>query len=185
MERKDVNYLVLAFVFLIVGVALISSISANINTRIDKTVVYDETFDLDALGCVNETGGGMLNGTDDANCNITMANAPSSWKTLDCPLSSVSIANTTAGTYAALTASTDYNLFPAIGVIQMLNTASTDAGDFNTTYVTYAHCEDDYLNSSWGRSVLGTVPGFFALALLGVSLWLFYAVFKSTNLIKS
>jgi len=184
MEQKFINVLVLAFVFLIIGSVLLGSIATNIGERTDKTNIYDETFDLNALGCVNATGGGMINSTTDADCNITMANAPSGWKTTDCPLTSVTVLNTTAGTYAALSEGTDYDLFATTGIIHMLNTLDNDGGTFNTTYVNYIHCEDDYLNSSWGRSILGTVPGFFALALLGVSLWLFYTVFKQVGIIK-
>jgi len=182
MEQKNINFLILAFVFLIIGVALIGSVASSVNDRINKDTKYDETFDLDALGCINATGGGMVNFTTDADCNITMANAPSGWKISDCPLTSVIVENTSAGTYTALDEGTDYNLFASTGIIQMLNTEDTDAGDFNTTYVTYTYCTDDYLNSSWGRSVLGTVPGFFALALFGVSLWLFYRVFENIRI---
>ena len=184
MESKNINYLVMAFVFLILGAALIGQVATNTNERTSKTNVYDETFDLEALGCINATGGGMVNFTADADCNVTLANAPSSWKTTDCPVASVVVENTTAGTYTALTEGTDYDLFASTGIIHFLNTAATDAGDFNTTYVSYNYCADEYLNSSWGRTVLNLVAGFFALALLGVVLWLFYGVFRSTGLIK-
>lgn len=184
MESKNMNYIVMAFVFLIIGAALIGSVATSTNERTDKTLVYDETFDLEALGCINATGGGMVNFTADADCNVTLANAPTSWKIADCPVASVVVENTTAGTYTALTEGTDYDLFASSGIIHMLNTAATDAGTLNTTYVSYNYCADDYLNSAWGRTVLGLVAGFFALAILGVSIWLFYSVFRSTGLIK-
>ena len=182
MESKNINFIVMAFVFLIIGSVLIGSVASNVNDRTDKTIVYDETFDLSAAGCIGGIGQDINEST--SACNITVANVPTSWKTEDCPLTSVVVENTTAGTYTALTSGTDYNLFAVTGIIQMLNTTSTDNADFNTTYVGYTYCADDYLNSTWGRSVLNTTVGFFALALLGVALWLFYSVFRNLGIIK-
>jgi len=182
MEKQNVNYLVAAFLFLIVGIALIGSIASNINEKTDKSIVYDESSNL-ATSCTIGSGDQSINESTSA-CNITVVNVPTSWKTLDCPLTNVVVMNTSAGTFPAITEGTDYNLYASTGIIQMLNTTNTDAGDFNTTYVDYTYCGDDYLNSSWGRTVLKLVAGFFALALLGVSLWLFYNVFKSTGIIK-
>ena len=186
MEQRELNYLILAFVFLIVGSVLVGVIAKNTNQRIDKAVVSDETFNL-ASSCMgfNISGTGLweINESNPA-CNVTVSNYPTGWKVQDCPVSSVVVANTTDLTYPALVEGTDYKLFPSTGLIQMLNTSSTDNGDFNTTYVDYKYCANDYLNSSWGRSILTTVPGFFALALLGLSLWLFFSVFRSLGIIK-
>ena len=184
MEQKSIHYIVLAFICLILGSVLVGQVAISVNEKTDKTNVYDETFDLETLGCINATGGGMINFTADADCNITLANVPTSWKVLDCPVASVVVENTTAGTYTALVEGTDYDLFASTGIIHMLNTGSTDAGDFNTTYISYNYCGDEYLNSAWGRTVLSLVIGFFALALLGVGIWLFYSVFKEVGLIK-
>ncbi len=180
MENKNVNYLVLAFVFLIIGVALIGTIASEINNRTDKVVIVDESKDL--TGCVVAIGGDLLFGVDEtaAACNITVTNAPTSWKIAECPLTSVTVGNASLD----FTDGTEYNLLASSGVIQMLNVTATQKGYVNTTLVDYTYCADDYLNSGWGRSVLLTVPGFFALALLGVALWLFYAVFRSANLLN-
>jgi len=180
MENKNVNYLVMAFLFLIIGVALIGSVASSINSRTDKTVVVNESHDL--TGCVVPLGGTLLFGVNEslAACNITVTNAPTDWKVTDCPLTSVTVGNATLD----FTDGTEYNLLASSGVIQMLNITATQFGYVNTTLVDYTYCADDYLNSGWGRSVLLTIPGFFALALLGVALWLFYSVFKNTGLIK-
>lgn len=179
-SSKNANYLVLAFVFLIVGVALLGSVATSTNERTSKTDVTGESFDLVALGCVVATlDGGQVNESS-TNCNITVTYPPTSWKVQDCPLASVTVRNSTTD----FTATTDYNLFEVSGVVQMLNTTDTQEGFANTTLGDYTYCTDDYLNSTWGRAVLNTVPGFFALALLGVSLWLFYAVFKDNKIIS-
>jgi len=180
MENKNVNYLVMAFVFLIIGVALIGSIAAQVNAKTDKTVVVEESHDL--TGCVVPIGGDLLFGVDEsaAACKITVTNAPTNWKVADCPLTSVTVGNASLD----FTDGTEYNLLASSGVVQMLNVTATQFGYVNTTLVSYTYCGDDYINSSWGRSVLLTVPGFFALALLGVALWMFYMVFASTGLLK-
>ncbi len=180
MEQKNIQLLILAFVFLVVGSALIVSIASSTNAVVDKNTALDESHDI---------SGGIIGDLQEVNesnvaSNITVTYAPSGWKINDCPLTNVVVENSSAGTYTALSEGTDYNLFASTGIIQMLNTTKTDGGDFNTTYVSYTYCGDDYLNSSWGRAVITTVPGFFALALLGVSLWLFYSVFRSIGIIR-
>ncbi len=182
MENKNVNYLVLGFVFLIIGIALIGTIASEVNNKVDRTVVVDESNDLSANLCVVGIGGTLSTGLDESvvGCNITVTNYPTDWKVSDCPLTDVVVGNSTLD----FTEGTDYNLFASRGMIQMLNTSISQLGYANTTVVDYTYCADDYLNTSWGRSVLVTVPGFFALALLSVALWLFYAVFRNSNLLN-
>ena len=186
MEQKNINYIVLAFVFLIIGAVLIVQIAENTNEKTSKTVVYDETYDLSALGCVNETEGGTINGTNDADCNLTVTYAPTGWELYDansCPLTNV-VVNNGSTAVANLVEGIDYNAFLDVGLIQMLNTTDTDEAFYNTTVIDYAYCGDEYLNSSWGRTILSLVSGFIALAMLGISLWLFYNVFASVGILK-
>ena len=181
MESKNVNYLVMAFVFLIVGVALIGTVASEVNSKAAKTLVYDEADDMSA--CMVDLGGSIgfsVNESASA-CNLTVTNAPSGWKSDDCPLTGVALGNATLD----WTSGTDYQVVTTTGVIALKNTTATQNGYANSTQVDYAYCADGYLNSSWGRSVLLTLPGFFALALLGVSLWLFYTVFRNTGIIKN
>ena len=179
-SSKNANYLILAFVFLIIGVALLGSVATSTNERTSKTDVTGESTDLEALGCIWATSNDGQVNESNALCNITVTYPPTNWKVQDCPLTSVTVRNSTTD----FTAATDYNLFAASGVVQMLNTSDTHTGFANTTLVDYTYCTDDYLNSTWGRAVLNTVPGFFALALLGVSLWLFYAVFRDNKIMS-
>lgn len=170
----------MAFVFLIVGVALIGTIASSVNDVTDKRTVYDESVSIASAKVYPGAVQGQVN---ESISNFTLANYPTDWKKVDCPLAVDSVENTTDGLYT-LILGTDYELFNTEGIIRYLNVTTTNGTMGNNTYVTYTYCADGYINSSWGRSVLVTVPGFFALALLGVSLWLFYAVFRSTNLIN-
>ena len=176
MESKNVNYLVMAFVFLIIGIALIGSIATQVNAQTDKTVVTNEVIDIGSAR-MGLSGYGSINLSVS---NFTVANVPTDWKPSDCPVVFSTFSN---GTYD-LILNTDYEVFGDEGKIFVLNTSATNGSLSNTTYISYTYCADDYLNSSWGRSVLVTVPGFFALALLGVALWMFYMVFASTGLLK-
>lgn len=182
---SNIQKLLLAFVTLILGVVFIVVVSTNALAVTVKTPINDESSNLGTaciFGVEQE-----INGTDDADCNITVTNAPSGWKTQDCVLTSVIVRNTTASaqTYSALTEGTDYNLFANTGIIQMLNTTDTDQGDFNTTYVNYAYCQDNYLNLGWGRTVTNLIAGFFAIALLLISVGLFYDVAKDAGLVRT
>jgi len=179
MEQKNINFLVLAFVFLIIGVALIGSVASNVSDRTDKVTILDEALDISAA----RLGDAILS-IDDTHA-FTITNYPTSWKILDCPITDFVFKNQTG---VATTVASDYAFFPANGTLVLVNSSVYhDDGTIqilNTTTMDYTYCADDYLNSTWGRSVLNTVPGFFALALLGISLWLFYSVFASVGIIK-
>jgi len=172
---KNVNYIVLAFVFLIIGVALIGQVAINTENATDKTTVVDEAIDLSGV---------VLNPLEQVNesaSNFTVTFPPTGWKVTECALTSVGYGNST-GDY---TLDTDYELYPAQGIIHVLNTTTTASiNGGNNTLIDYTYCPDDYLNSSWGRTVLDLIPGFFALALLGVALWLFYMVFRENKIIS-
>jgi len=179
MELTNVNKLFVGFVSLIIGIVLITSIATGTIAVTEKSIVYDEAFDLVTLGCSNESA---FNNTN-ALCNLTVAHAPvaGTWQKTDCPISSVVITNTSAGTYAAWTSGTDYILFDSSGLIQMVNTTATSIYA-NDTYVTYDYCGNTYLNQSWARTILNMVAGFFALAVMGIGIGLFYSVYKDAGI---
>lgn len=165
--------LILGFFTLILGVSLIVPMTSNSNIVTTKLTVANEANAFTPVS-VNE-----INETE----VHTMTNNPTSWKVNDCPLTSVSIKNASGGT--ALTETTDYVLDASTGTFTLVNNTNTVAmiGADNNTYVDYSYCGDDYLNLSWGRSMLNLIGGFFALAILGVSLRLFYSVGKETGII--
>ncbi len=192
MALNMLSKLFLGFVAIIIGVSLIATVATGALNVTEKTIVYDESFNLVTLGCANATGGGIFNSSN-VWCNLTVANYPvlASWERDNCPLTIVSVENTTDQTYALLIEGTDYDLFAATGIIHMLNTTTTngatygaanEAGDFNITYINYAYCADDYLRADWNRTVLNLVAGFFALAVMGIGIGLFYNVYKEARI---
>ena len=174
MDNNASSKLILAFVTLILGAVLIGVVSSNALGVTATTHVYNESDDLTTCLALSAGGGWEVNESN-PNCNITVTNAPTGWKQADCPLTTVSVYNSTGD---LLTAATDYNLYASTGIIQMLDTDATENLTSNATFNYYSYCGDDYMNLSWGRSLLNLIGGFFALALLGISIGLFYSVGK-------
>jgi hypothetical protein len=162
MEKdKTITVFMTMFIGLLLALALIGTIADTSSTVTSKTNAPSESYNLQTLGCYE---GGEVNGTDDVNCNLTVTNAPTGWKSEDCPLTNVVVTNNTG---TALTLDTDYLVFDTTGIIQMLNTTSTvNTSLGNVAKVTYTYCGSNYLNSSWGRTMLGTNVGIFAMAIL-------------------
>ncbi len=160
MEKTNTMQLLIgSFVVLVLAIAFLTSIADQTNNVTTKTNVADETYNLSTSCYV----GGEVNESNSA-CNITVTNYPTSWRVEDCPLTSVVVSNATG---TALTLDTDYSLFTSSGVVQMLNTTTTNStGLGNNALVDYTYCGDNYMNSSWGRNILGVNVGVFALAIL-------------------
>jgi len=181
MENKIINYLMLGFVFLILGTALIPTIATGTNDKTTKKLVFGENHNVTnafnlTLPQINES---------DPDSNFTITNYPTGWKTTGCPITSFSLQNDTT-TYAS---GVDYDFYPASGLVHMKNTTTTD-GDLGTMapngdlFLRYNYCGEGYVDSGWGRTILSLVSGFFALALLGGSLYMFYRVFDEANILK-
>jgi len=67
--------------------------------------------------------------------------------------------------------------------ITFVNSTGMVANIGNTTAFYVSYYPMSYLTTGWNRTILNMTPGFFALALLGVSLALFYSVAKDFGLI--
>jgi hypothetical protein len=168
-----INKLILAFVTLIVGVVLLGTISTSVLQVNDKPIVVNETQAI---------GAAIANGITNTSYRFTVADAPTGWKMAECPLTNIAIVN---GTNAALVKDTHYTFYPNNGT-WYLKGAGTNTSKFwenNNSYVTYTYCSDDYLNVSWGRSVLSVTVGMFAIGLLIVSVGLFFSMAKDYGLI--
>lgn len=174
MELNNVSKIIVGFLMVIVGVSLIGTVANNSALVTDKAIIVNETVDISSA---------RISGTQSINItasNFTITNAPTGWKTTDCPITSVTYGNATA----QFTSATDYNLYTTSGILQVLNTSTTGEDSItNTTYVSYTYCRDDYLNIAWGRSIIGLVTGFFALAILGIGIALLYSVFRESGIV--
>jgi len=165
-----VNKLVAAFVTLILGVALLGSVATETNATTSKTFARNESFTIDK----NVT---VINTT----YMYTVAQPPTGWKADDCPLTSFVLTNSTDNTPWTIT--TDYTVNLENGTFYLKNTAAVRLSANNLTYVSYNYCADDYINIGWGRTTINLVGGFFALAILFVSLALFYSIGKDVGIV--
>ena len=174
MNKKgemNLGLIITVFIGVIFGIALLGPIFNTQSEMTTKISAVNETTDLNAAGCfIVET----VNITN-SDCNITLSNNPSSstWKPTLCPIDGVSIKNA-SGT--ELTEDTDYKVFGATGVIEMLNTTSTENNTFgNSVYIGYDSCGDGYNVNSGARGMAGLIGLFcvfalFAFILTGIKL---------------
>lgn len=165
MANVTANKLILAFVTLIVGVILISTIASQTNARTDKLTVNSETLSIAAAR--NTTGGGHL-----LPVPLLIANPPS-WQSADCPVTGFAMYNQSG---ALMTQ--NYTFSGTAGTVILDDAGNINSTASNSTTITYTYCPNDYLNSTWGATILDLVAGFFAIALMLVSVGLFYSVAK-------
>jgi hypothetical protein len=170
-NTKSTSKLILAFVTLILGIVLIQVIASTTNSITTLTGVNSEALSI----APSRTGDGTIN---QSLSNFTVTNYPTSWKVNDCPI----VVSRYGNASNAYTLDTDYKVYGSLGRITVLNTTTTVYGG-NSTLVSYAYCKDDYLNSTFGRTSVSLIGGFFALALMLISVGLFYSVAKDMEII--
>lgn len=172
MENNSVSKIVVGFFMIILGLALIAAVANGSALVTSKTNVVDEAIDISTAR--NASGGINITAS-----NFTITNVPTGWKVDECPISSVTYGNATED----YTDTTDYNFYASSGILQVLESAEANDNNDNTTLIDYTYCPDAYVNLAWGRTVLNLVAGFFALAILGLGLGLFYSVAKDAGII--
>ena len=157
-DNTKIALLVVMFLVIILGAISSGIIGDQILAKTDKTA---STYTAD-LSTLRNTAGSLLE-INQSNHNVTLTYAPSSWRLDDsnCYISNVVVRNAST----TFTVNTDYVVNAKAGKIGFLNTSTTMKSP-NTTYVDYKYCGDDYMTSSFGRSGLNMVTGFFALFIL-------------------
>lgn len=117
--------------------------------------------------------------TMNTSLQFTISQVPTGWKVADCPITSIVVSNGSDN----LVLDTDYNYSSSNGKYTFLPSVTNNLSGSVSYETSFAYCDDSYLNSSWGRTVIDLTPGFFALALLAISAGLFYSLAKDANLI--
>ena len=174
MENKSMPMLIGAFVALIIGVSLIGVIASEGNEMTNTITITDETVDFTSA----VLAGGVINTTYE----LTIANAPDGWRTTGCPITSFVLGNSSED-YTVV----DYTFTASTGVILLNNSDNINASVLTTneTLVDYVYCNKEYLTQGWNRTIIDLVPGFFALALMGIAIGLFYGVMKNEGILSS
>lgn len=170
MSLSTANKLIIAFVTLLIGVILVGSVASEGLNKTTKTVISDEAISIAPAKLAADN----INTTYE----FTVANNPTSWKIQDCPLTSVTYGNSTTD----YTVTTDYVITASSGVLTLKNTSTVYEGG-NDTVIDYTYCGDEYMNLAWGRTGINLVSGLFAIAILLISVGLFYSVAKDTGML--
>jgi hypothetical protein len=165
--------LILAFVVIIIGAVLLAAASTESNTVTTLSNTVEENLTIPR----NNEADWEANSSE----AVTLANAPTGWETSDCPLTNLIITN---GTYATLTADTNYSANLSTGIIYFQDTAATNQSkNTNQTYANYTHCPSNYLNLPWGRTAVNTALGLFAIGILMVGVALFFGVARDYGIV--
>jgi len=152
--------LVILFVGIVFGIALLVPIFSSQAIMTDKQVSTNQSIDV-TTAFINASA---------VNESITYTiYAQSDWKTTKCPLTSVAIRN---GAGTALVSATDYTLNASTGTYTLLSTAKTyPSATSNLTYVDSTFCADGYIPDSGGRSVTKLIGIFAVFTLLAFVIW--------------
>jgi hypothetical protein len=160
MDKKGefgLGGIIMIFIAIIVGLTLIVPIFDTQTDLTTKRTVTNEPVSISA----------WRNNSADINITkpFTITNAPTGWKSEDCPLESVVYGNAT-NNYVL---TTDYTFTASTGVFYSKNTSNVKAGG-NATFVDYIYCADGYNKDGASRSIAGLIGLFAALALLAAIL---------------
>lgn len=179
MEGNNLRLLIAAFIVLIVGVSLLTVIASEGSNVRDKVDADNESIDI----------GPFRDQMNNNTCNesygpITLANAPTTWRLnaeYGCYLSSITMGNPNGTVFAN---GTDYVIYENNGTWKCIDSATFNYTSTNNTYIDYTYCPDTYLTQSWARTMIGTVPGFFSIALIAVAIGMFYVILKREGLMN-
>lgn len=180
MSMSSTSKLIAGFVALIIGIVLVAQV-ADIGLEVTaKSNTVDELHTVDGTDINTGWDGAAINETT----TYTITNTPTSWKVDDCPITDFVLSNST-DTFAD---TTDYILTASEGTYTLVDSVTAVAllggTPNNQTFVSYTYCGDDYMNVGWGATVINLVPGFFALALLLISIAIFYDIAKENGIIN-
>lgn len=184
-EKGNVAKLVLAFVTLILGIALLGQVAVSTND-ITSDIQKTDTFTL-----VRDGPGGLYNASNDINATasvFSLAYVNDAWRQdiSECSLATTIDSNRINAynksgallTMNGCTSGGDYYLVDTINSITFCNQSlSTNGTGSTTASVTYTTCPTDYV-SGWAQTVLLVAPGLFGIALLIVSVGLFYTLYR-------
>ena len=180
--------LILAFVTLLIGIVLVGQVASEGQNVTRQTQITSESEDISSARLTT----GINNSLSLINTSksFSVTNNPTSWKTEDsaCNINSFVMRNSSG----SVISSGNYSLNAQYGNFTLTNTSLWVFGTggqgtnttFNNTLLAYLYCDDDFLNISWGRNILNLIGGFFAIALLIISVGLFYDVAKDAGILN-
>jgi len=176
MEKGNntVALLIDAFVCLFLGLALIGVVANETNIKADPVATNNYLLNINSA----KSGSGTTNPSIEFKI-ADLTEPLTTWRASDgvCDYTAVDATLVITNGTVTLVKNTDYKYSATNGSLTFQNTVGVNQTKSNNTYVSYAACADDYV-AGWAGNMLLLVPGFFALALLGCSIALFYSAAK-------
>jgi len=176
MENKTVGIIISVAIAVLMGAILIAIIADTINTK-TSLVTYTETLDISST----RLAGGGINASVTIPATVLAHPASTSWRSgyPECAISTVNLYNQTG---TLLLGTTNYTWTEdgngALGRIALANSKALNSSTSNLTTISYQSCPDEYVVSGWQRTILNLVPGFFALAILMVCVFVIFYVLR-------
>ena len=150
--------ILMLFVAVILGLTFIQPV-ANSADKVSslQTVTLENVSTVPAAG----TAGGQVNATT----NFNISSAQSDWRVAGCPISGVTLQNTTGTVY---TVTTDYVFNANYGNFTLVNTAKVNQSVLsnNITVVNYTHCDPGYSTDPAARSLISLIQTFMIIILI-------------------
>ena len=171
-KNTTITILVSAAVFLILAVALISSIVSETQNKTTLIGVTNESLDVSSARLLTAGEENDIN----ESTNFTLTHANTGWK-IDPSECVITLDNLMFNVSTAAALTTDY-IVSDDGIVTLVNSTGWKANPLNASYVSYDYCPDEYLNSSWGRTILNLTPGFIALAILIIAVLTAYQLLR-------
>lgn len=175
---ESVTKLIMAFITLIIGIMFLTQVSIQGSAVTSTIKVINETFSI--ASARNNTDGTLYSNSSPT---LFPGHYATNWRTsyTEClPGSSGNGFEVRNQSENVLTGGgTDYtvNSDGSFTFINNARTNSTTGINANKTHLYYSYCGDDYLTQGWQRNTINIIPGFLAIALLLVSVGLFYSVY--------
>jgi len=154
--QVSIGVIVIVIMGIFAGLALLQEIFNQQNVLTDKLTVTNETLDISTASVDGETNTTKV---------FYITNNPTGWKISSCPITSLTITNSSGSSF---TKATDYAVTEAYGNITFKNTVTvnqTFASD-NLTYLGYAFCRDGYNKDSSSRGIARIIGLFAALGMV-------------------
>ena len=186
-NNKSVGLAIATAVALLMGVILIQIIAEQTAVKVQYETVTD-TFTLHRLPPGTANTSNAVNTSD----TYTLSKVSDAWRQ---DISECALATTVDPTSGAagnlrlynqsgsiIDNGAEYVVVSGINSVRFLNAANINGTTSTTVTAVYGTCPVDYV-SGWAQTVFKLVSGFFALALLGCALALFYGVARDTGVL--
>lgn len=176
----DISKLVAAFVLIIVGAVLITQIAGQIGTA---TSLTSTTQSMD-ISSARIAGGGINESVYFYPTHFT--EAASGWRAgvSGCGSADSAIYGSIAITNSTGSAWVDGvdTIINTEGSYTLVNTAKVNGTKNNQSTLTMNYCADSYVYG-WAATIMLLIPGFFALALMGIGIGLFYMIAREHDIL--